>query len=211
MQICAAESRLSHAVQFTNLSKDFKGTLDYILYTSDSLVPCAVLDLPEEGDMHRQVCLGVRACARACEARQGGAWWTGHLRSCLTQLHASLCWQAGHAGAASPPGTDLALTCAPPCRACPACPTSPGPPTTSPWPASLRTRKGRAMPTLPPSSQPQQTLPELACHWSRWTAVWCRMLGVSALQQQLAVQGTGSQRLHPRTNTAGTCALAHVA
>ena len=40
-------------VQFTNLSKDFKGTLDYILYTSDSLVPCAVLDLPEEADMLR--------------------------------------------------------------------------------------------------------------------------------------------------------------
>ena len=42
-------------MQFTNLSKDFKGTLDYILYTNDSLVPCAVLDLPEEGDMQRQV------------------------------------------------------------------------------------------------------------------------------------------------------------
>ena len=41
------------SAQFTNLSKDFKGTLDYILYTSDSLVPCAVLDLPEEADMLR--------------------------------------------------------------------------------------------------------------------------------------------------------------
>ena len=30
-----------------------QGTLDYILYTSDSLVPCAVLDLPEEADMLR--------------------------------------------------------------------------------------------------------------------------------------------------------------
>ena len=34
--------------QFTNVSKDFKGTLDYILFTTDSLAPCALLELPEE-------------------------------------------------------------------------------------------------------------------------------------------------------------------
>lgn len=34
--------------QFTNVSKDFKGTLDYIFFTSDSLVPVALLDLPED-------------------------------------------------------------------------------------------------------------------------------------------------------------------
>ena len=38
-------------MQFTSLGKDFQGTLDYILYTSDSLVPTAALDLPEEADV----------------------------------------------------------------------------------------------------------------------------------------------------------------
>lgn len=33
------------------MSKDFQGTLDYILYTSDSLVPTAALDLPEESEV----------------------------------------------------------------------------------------------------------------------------------------------------------------
>ena len=37
-----------HEPAFTNLTKDFKGTLDYILYTSSSLVPTAVLELPAE-------------------------------------------------------------------------------------------------------------------------------------------------------------------
>jgi CCR4-NOT transcription complex subunit 6 len=43
-------------VQFTNVSKDFKGTLDYILYTTDSLVPVALLDLPDESlvQKHKQ-------------------------------------------------------------------------------------------------------------------------------------------------------------
>lgn len=36
---------------FTILSKDFKGTLDYILYTSNSLRPTAVLELPLETDV----------------------------------------------------------------------------------------------------------------------------------------------------------------
>lgn len=39
------------AAQFTSISKDFRGTLDYILYTSDSLVPTATLDLPEDADV----------------------------------------------------------------------------------------------------------------------------------------------------------------
>ncbi len=39
------------------MSKDFKGTLDYILYTTDSLVPVALLDLPDESlvQKNRQV------------------------------------------------------------------------------------------------------------------------------------------------------------
>ena len=38
--------------QFTNVSKDFKGTLDYILFTTDSLVPAALLDMPDESLLH---------------------------------------------------------------------------------------------------------------------------------------------------------------
>ncbi len=30
------------------MSKDFKGTLDYILFTTDSLVPVSLLELPDE-------------------------------------------------------------------------------------------------------------------------------------------------------------------
>ncbi|GAX83499.1 hypothetical protein CEUSTIGMA_g10924.t1 [Chlamydomonas eustigma] len=37
-----------HEPLFTNLTKDFRGTLDYILYTSNSLMPTAVLELPSE-------------------------------------------------------------------------------------------------------------------------------------------------------------------
>lgn len=36
---------------FTNLTRDFKGTLDYVLYTRDSLVPTALLELPVEGEL----------------------------------------------------------------------------------------------------------------------------------------------------------------
>ena len=37
--------------QFTNVGKDFKGTLDYILYTTDSLAPVAMLELPDESEV----------------------------------------------------------------------------------------------------------------------------------------------------------------
>jgi CCR4-NOT transcription complex subunit 6 len=37
-----------HEPLFTNITKDFRGTLDYILYTSNSLMPTAVLELPSE-------------------------------------------------------------------------------------------------------------------------------------------------------------------
>ncbi|KAK9806248.1 hypothetical protein WJX72_007236 [[Myrmecia] bisecta] len=40
-----------HEPKFTNVSKDFKGTLDYILYTTDSLVPTATLELPEDSEV----------------------------------------------------------------------------------------------------------------------------------------------------------------
>jgi CCR4-NOT transcription complex subunit 6 len=36
---------------FTNITRDFKGTLDYVLYSRDSLVPCAALELPDESEV----------------------------------------------------------------------------------------------------------------------------------------------------------------
>ncbi|KAL4441485.1 hypothetical protein ABPG77_001989 [Micractinium sp. CCAP 211/92] len=36
--------------RFTNITKDFRGTLDYVLYTTDSLVPGAALELPDESE-----------------------------------------------------------------------------------------------------------------------------------------------------------------
>jgi CCR4-NOT transcription complex subunit 6 len=41
----------THEPLFTNISKDFKGTLDYILYTKDSLIPTAILELPAEAEI----------------------------------------------------------------------------------------------------------------------------------------------------------------
>ena len=38
----------SGLLRFTNMTRTFKGTLDYILYTSNSLAPTAVLELPDE-------------------------------------------------------------------------------------------------------------------------------------------------------------------
>ena len=39
--------------RFTNITKDFKGTLDYILYSKDSLVPSAALELVDETEVVR--------------------------------------------------------------------------------------------------------------------------------------------------------------
>lgn len=36
--------------RFTNITRDFRGTLDYILYTTDSLAPAAALELPDESE-----------------------------------------------------------------------------------------------------------------------------------------------------------------
>ena len=36
--------------RFTNITRDFRGTLDYILYTSDSLAPAATLEMPDESE-----------------------------------------------------------------------------------------------------------------------------------------------------------------
>ena len=39
------------ALQFTNMGQGFQGTLDYVLYTTNSLVPTATLELPDEADI----------------------------------------------------------------------------------------------------------------------------------------------------------------
>ena len=40
-----------HEPLFTNLSRDYRGTLDYILYTRDSLAPRALLELPSDAEV----------------------------------------------------------------------------------------------------------------------------------------------------------------
>ena len=37
--------------RFTNAGRDFRGTLDYILYSADALAPTALLELPTEADL----------------------------------------------------------------------------------------------------------------------------------------------------------------
>ena len=39
---------------FTNCTKDFTETLDYIFYTANSLVPCSLLELPSMEDAQNQ-------------------------------------------------------------------------------------------------------------------------------------------------------------
>ena len=45
-----AEAALA-VLQFTNMGQGFQGTLDYVLYTTNSLVPTATLELPDESDI----------------------------------------------------------------------------------------------------------------------------------------------------------------
>lgn len=44
--------------RFTNATRDFKGTLDYILFTTDSLVPSASLELPDETEVRTKAIAG---------------------------------------------------------------------------------------------------------------------------------------------------------
>jgi CCR4-NOT transcription complex subunit 6 len=41
----------SHEPQFTNYTREFKGTLDYILFTHDSLMPMSLLELPSDVEL----------------------------------------------------------------------------------------------------------------------------------------------------------------
>jgi CCR4-NOT transcription complex subunit 6 len=45
--------------RFTNITRDFKGTLDYVLYTRDSLAPCAALELPDESEIRTRTNAGL--------------------------------------------------------------------------------------------------------------------------------------------------------
>lgn len=49
--LLVAKCDLSAVRRFTNITRDFKGTLDYILYTADSLAPGGLLELPEEAEV----------------------------------------------------------------------------------------------------------------------------------------------------------------
>lgn len=40
--------------RFTNITRDFKGTLDYILYSTDFLAPSGALELPDESEVRRK-------------------------------------------------------------------------------------------------------------------------------------------------------------
>ena len=51
--VCRENTVVSYCVQWTNVSKDFKGTLDYIFYTHESLVPIALLELPEDSTVQK--------------------------------------------------------------------------------------------------------------------------------------------------------------
>ena len=51
LRICFPGTRLVFALQFTNMGQGFQGTLDYVLYTTNSLVPTATLELPDEADI----------------------------------------------------------------------------------------------------------------------------------------------------------------
>jgi hypothetical protein len=52
--------------KFTNIGRDFRGTLDYILYTTDSLVPAAALELPDESECRSKSNAGRRCCRPRC-------------------------------------------------------------------------------------------------------------------------------------------------
>ena len=48
---CALLIACDAVLQFTNMGQGFQGTLDYVLYTTNSLVPTATLELPDEADV----------------------------------------------------------------------------------------------------------------------------------------------------------------
>lgn len=57
--------------RFTNITRDFKGALDYILYTRDSLVPSAALELPDESEIRTRSNAGERPLPQRSAAAGG--------------------------------------------------------------------------------------------------------------------------------------------
>jgi CCR4-NOT transcription complex subunit 6 len=49
---------VKHEPKFTNCTRDFKGTLDYILYSRDFLVPSGCLELPDESEVRSRKSTG---------------------------------------------------------------------------------------------------------------------------------------------------------
>ena len=45
--------------KFTNLTRDFKGTLDYIMYSRDYLTPTGALELPDESEVRSRKTTGL--------------------------------------------------------------------------------------------------------------------------------------------------------
>eukprot|EP00887_Chlorella_sp_A99_P001164 scaffold14.g1164.t1 len=59
--------------RFTNITQDFRGTLDYILYTTDSLVPSATLELPDETEIRTKSNAGL----------PNDTWSSDHIALCV--------------------------------------------------------------------------------------------------------------------------------
>jgi CCR4-NOT transcription complex subunit 6 len=80
---------------FTNFTRDFRGTLDYVLHSADALAPTALLELPDESEVR---------CGGAA-GMPNEAWPSDHVA-----LMAEFCFRApadaaGGGAAGSPPGT----------------------------------------------------------------------------------------------------------
>lgn len=63
--------------RFTNVTQDFKGTLDYILYTSDSLAPSATLELPDESEVRTKSNAGL----------PNDTWSSDHVALCVEMCY----------------------------------------------------------------------------------------------------------------------------
>jgi len=65
-EVARQKGRVDHDFfepKFSNVGRDFKGTLDYILYTTDTLVPVGLLELPDDADLEEHAPGGRLPCA----------------------------------------------------------------------------------------------------------------------------------------------------
>ena len=136
-------------VQFTNVGKDFKGTLDYILYTTDSLAPVAMLELPDDAEV-----AGLGFLPSPSSRRLVNAGYAKGTRSRDTMCPLILRWSATEHSCGflfenqalprmdSEQGSCGARRCS--AASTRACPTSTGPRITSrSWPSSCTARRLR--------------------------------------------------------------------